>query len=136
MTANPWRGEAVGDGADVVVDAENLLHDDKAARGVVRPGAPGAEPVAVGGGQCDGGAHACRSLASCCAGTQHGAMAEIVNLRRVKKQQARDAAAQAAAENRARHGRTGAAKAADRLERERATRAHEGNRTDSTPLQP
>ena len=33
-------------------------------------------------------------------------MAEIVNLRRVKKRLARDAAAEEAAENRARHGQT------------------------------
>ena len=63
-------------------------------------------------------------------------MAEIVNLRRVKKRQARDAAAQAAAENRARHGRTGAAKEADRLEQERARRALDGNRRDPTLTQP
>ncbi len=42
-------------------------------------------------------------------------MAEIVNLRRVKKQRARAEAVAQAAENRARHGRTGAEKSADRL---------------------
>jgi len=63
-------------------------------------------------------------------------MAEIVNLRRVKKQRAREAAAQDAAENRVRHGRTGAEKAADRLEQARARRAHEGNRHDPASRQP
>ncbi len=63
-------------------------------------------------------------------------MAEIVNLRRVKKQRARDAAAQAAAENRARHGRTAAAKQAERLEQARARRALDGTRKDPSPAQP
>ena len=40
-------------------------------------------------------------------------MAEIVNLTREKKRRARAQAAQTAAENRARHGRTAAEKAAD-----------------------
>jgi flagellar biosynthesis/type III secretory pathway protein FliH len=40
-------------------------------------------------------------------------MGEIVNLRRVKKQRAREAAAQEAAENRVRHGWTKAAKQAE-----------------------
>ena len=40
-------------------------------------------------------------------------MGEIVNLRRVKKSLARDAAAETARENRVRHGRTKAEKAND-----------------------
>ena len=63
-------------------------------------------------------------------------MAEIVNLRRVKKQRARDDAAQAAAENRARFGRGKAERAAERLERARAERTLDGNRTDTPPRQP
>jgi hypothetical protein len=47
-------------------------------------------------------------------------MAEIVNLRRVKKQRARAAAAALAAENRARHGRTKGEKAAEARETARA----------------
>jgi len=43
-------------------------------------------------------------------------MGEIVNLRRVKKLRARDDAAQAAKENRIRHGRTAAEKANDARE--------------------
>lgn len=46
-------------------------------------------------------------------------MGEIVNLRRVKKQRARAAAETAAAGNRAKHGRTKAEKAAERLEKAR-----------------
>jgi hypothetical protein len=46
-------------------------------------------------------------------------MGEIVNLRRVKRQRARDAAAEQAQENRVRHGRTGAQKAADALAAQR-----------------
>ena len=41
-------------------------------------------------------------------------MGEIVNLNRVKKQQARAAATETAAANRAKHGRTAAEKANDR----------------------
>ena len=63
-------------------------------------------------------------------------MGEIVNLRRVKKQRARDGAAQAAAENRIRHGRTGAEKAADRMEQGRARRALDGARRDAPDEQP
>jgi hypothetical protein len=47
-------------------------------------------------------------------------MAEIVNLRRVKKQRARAEAADLAAENRARHGRTKVEKAAEARETARA----------------
>lgn len=63
-------------------------------------------------------------------------MAEIVNLRLVKKQRARDGAAQAAAENRIRHGRTGAEKAADRMEQARARRTLDGARRDAPDEQP
>jgi hypothetical protein len=55
-------------------------------------------------------------------------MAEIVNLRRVKKQQAREDAAQHAAENRVRHRRTKAEKQADRMDGERRTKALDGAR--------
>ena len=48
-------------------------------------------------------------------------MGEIVNLRRAKKQRARDEAAEAAKQNRIRHGRTAAEKANDeRAEQRRA----------------
>jgi hypothetical protein len=51
-------------------------------------------------------------------------MADIVNLRRARKDKARrDREAQASA-NRAAHGRTGAEKRASRLEEERARRQH------------
>ena len=53
-------------------------------------------------------------------------MGEVVNLRRERKRQARAVAEEKAAENRVRFGRTGAQKAADRAEAERARRAHEG----------
>ena len=45
------------------------------------------------------------SVACCVVSWQHDRMAEIVNLRRVKKARAREAAAREAALNRARHGR-------------------------------
>ena len=57
-------------------------------------------------------------------------MGEIVNLRLVKKRAARVAAAAEAAENRVRHGRTAAAKAADRLERALAAAVVEGARLE------
>jgi Domain of unknown function (DUF4169) len=47
-------------------------------------------------------------------GAQDGEMAEIVNLRLMKKRQARDAQAAEAKQNRARHGRTKLEKANDR----------------------
>ena len=53
-------------------------------------------------------------------------MAEIVNLRQARKAAAKARHDEAAAENRVRHGRTGAQKQADRLEAERTSRAHEG----------
>ena len=56
-------------------------------------------------------------------------MAEIINLRRVKKQQARQDAAHQAAENRVRHGRTKAERAHDtaaEAERERERKRLDG----------
>ena len=56
-------------------------------------------------------------------------MAEIVNLRRAKKQQARQNVAQQAAENRIRHGRTKAERAHDttaEAERERERKRLDG----------
>jgi hypothetical protein len=61
---------------------------------------------------------------------QRGAMGEIVNLRRARRQRARDTAAEAAAANRARHGRTRAERDAERLEQERARRALDGARQE------
>jgi len=58
-------------------------------------------------------------------------MGEIVNLRRVKRQRARDAAAELAQENRVRHGRTGTQKAADRQEAARRAAEHAGLRLDA-----
>jgi hypothetical protein len=60
-------------------------------------------------------------------------MGEIVNLHREAKRRQRAAAAGEAAENRARHGRTGAEKAADRLAAERTRRAHDGARLEHEP---
>lgn len=57
-------------------------------------------------------------------------MGEIVNLRRVKKARARAAEEQAAAGNRAKHGRTKAEKAAERLEKARAEARAEGARLE------
>lgn len=53
-------------------------------------------------------------------------MAEIVNLRRVKKQQVRQNAAQQASENRVRHGRTKAERMKDEAERERERKRLDG----------
>jgi hypothetical protein len=57
-------------------------------------------------------------------------MAEIVNLRRVKKQRATEARQAAAAENRVLHGRTKGEKLRDRLEQERTARRAEQARID------
>lgn len=57
-------------------------------------------------------------------------MAEIVNLHREKKRRARAAAADAAQENRVRHGRTGAQKAADRMATARRDAAADGQRLE------
>ena len=57
-------------------------------------------------------------------------MGEIVNLRRTRKQRERAAAEQAAAENRVRHGRTGAAKKAEKIEEERRRVALDGAKVE------
>jgi Domain of unknown function (DUF4169) len=57
-------------------------------------------------------------------------MAEIVNLRQARKARARIAAGAAAAENRARFGRTKADKARERLEAEASGRTLDGARID------
>jgi hypothetical protein len=57
-------------------------------------------------------------------------MAEIVNLRLVRKRKARDTAADAAAEARAKHGRTKAEKTLDRARAEKAERDVESHRLD------
>ncbi len=60
-------------------------------------------------------------------------MGEIVNLRRVKKAKARAEAAEAAQQNRVRHGRTAAQKANDARERDRQGKAADGARLDDKP---
>jgi len=60
-------------------------------------------------------------------------MGDIVNLRRVKKAKQRAAAAEAAQENRVRHGRTAAEKANDERARRRQVAAAEGARLDGKP---
>ena len=60
-------------------------------------------------------------------------MAEIVNLRRVKKQRARVEAAGQAAENRAKFGRTKGEKQADTLEARRAAKVLDGVRREDEP---
>jgi len=61
-------------------------------------------------------------------------VAEIVNLRRVKKQRERAAAASQAAENRVRHGLTGAQKRTDRMEQTRRQALLDGmRREDDSP---
>jgi hypothetical protein len=64
-----------------------------------------------------------------CVGQDAG-MAEIVNLRRVKKQRAAAEQAAEAQRNRVLHGRTKAEKARDRLEAERAAREADGARLE------
>ena len=54
-------------------------------------------------------------------------MGEIVNLRRMRKRKARDAARQAGDENAARHGRARDDRARETLEREREARRHAGH---------
>ncbi len=56
-------------------------------------------------------------------------MGEIVNLRQMKKRRERDAQAAAAAENRVRHGRTGAQKENDRRVEERRSALLDGARS-------
>ena len=57
-------------------------------------------------------------------------MAEIVNLRAVRKQRAREEDERRAADNRARHGRTKAEKLRDRAEADRLSAHIEGHRRD------
>jgi hypothetical protein len=59
-------------------------------------------------------------------------MGEIVNLRRVRKAKARDAAAQAAAGNRALHGQSKQAREAVRQETVRVLQRLEGHRRDDS----
>jgi hypothetical protein len=54
--------------------------------------------------------------------------AEIVNLRQRRKRQARAEAEAQAATNRAKHGRTKAERDSEKLEAERARRAHESGK--------
>ncbi len=60
-------------------------------------------------------------------------MGEIVNLRRVKKARQRAEAAEAAQQNRVRHGRTAVQKANDAGDRDRAAKAAAGARLDDKP---
>ncbi|MCQ8277249.1 DUF4169 family protein [Acetobacteraceae bacterium KSS8] len=57
-------------------------------------------------------------------------MGEIVNLRTVRRRRDRAQQAEQAAGNRARFGRTGAEKTADRLDRDRAERQLDNARLD------
>ncbi len=57
-------------------------------------------------------------------------MGEIVNLRQARKRRARDEASEAARENRARHGRTPAEKAADTREEARRQALLDGVRRE------
>lgn len=57
-------------------------------------------------------------------------MSNVVNLRMARKRKARADSEQAAAENRALHGRTKADKARDRLETERAAGHMDGHKLD------
>ncbi len=58
-------------------------------------------------------------------------MGEIVNLRKARKAKARAEAAETAAENRARHGRTLAERARERKETEQAKRSLDGAKQES-----
>jgi hypothetical protein len=60
-------------------------------------------------------------------------MAEIVNLNRVRKAKARDAARQQAAANRAKHGRTAAERAREQEARARRDAVLDGQRLDDPP---
>jgi hypothetical protein len=57
-------------------------------------------------------------------------MAEIINLRRVRKAKDRDARAQKAAENRHQFGLTKAEKTAEQARRDKAERGIEGHRRE------
>jgi Domain of unknown function (DUF4169) len=58
-------------------------------------------------------------------------MSKIVNLRRARRQRARDEADAKAAENRAAHGRAKADKAHDEAESERASRSLDAHKRDT-----
>jgi hypothetical protein len=60
-------------------------------------------------------------------------MAEIINLRSVRKARARAEAESVAARNRVIHGRTKAQKALEKTERERVARALDGAAREETP---
>jgi hypothetical protein len=60
-------------------------------------------------------------------------MAEIVNLNRVRKAKARDAARQQAAANRAQHGRTRAERAEAEAARQRREALLDGQRLETPP---
>jgi hypothetical protein len=60
-------------------------------------------------------------------------MAEIINLKDVRKARARAAAEAKAAENRTRFGRTRDQRNRQALEEQRAQREHEGNRLERSP---
>jgi hypothetical protein len=60
-------------------------------------------------------------------------MAEIVNLNRVRKAKARDAARQQAAANRAKHGRRAAERAGVLVARARRVAVLDGQRLDDPP---
>lgn len=57
-------------------------------------------------------------------------MGDVVNLRRARKARARAEEKARAAENRVRHGRTGADRRAAKAEAEKAARAADGHRLD------
>jgi hypothetical protein len=59
-------------------------------------------------------------------------MAEIVNLRRARKNKARQAAETEAAAKRLQHGQTKAAKKLSKAERDAAERKHEGHKRDDS----
>lgn len=58
-------------------------------------------------------------------------MAEIINLRRVRKQKAREERAEQAAENRILFGRTAAEKARDKAEKAKAIQHLDGHKRDT-----
>lgn len=60
--------------------------------------------------------------------------AEVINLRQIRKQHKRADAAEQAAENRARHGQTKAARKHKELESARAKRELEGHRRPKEPI--
>ncbi|RAH97718.1 DUF4169 domain-containing protein [Acuticoccus sediminis] len=57
---------------------------------------------------------------------------ELVNLRRERKRRQRDADREAAAESRARHGRTAAQRNSETLSKEREDARHEAHKRDRT----